>query len=101
MNRPNTDMGHSISQSEAMAEGAVPVITDVSGARDDVADGGNGYVVEVGNIEAIACRIQELYYDRNKLEEMGTCAHNTIYERQKDNDQAEFWDQLIKKVWQG
>ena len=93
--------GHSISQSEAMAEGAVPVITDVSGARDDVADGGNGYVVEVGNIEAIACRIQELYYDRNKLKEMGTCAHNTIYERQKDNDQAEFWDQLIKKVWQG
>ena len=93
--------GHSISQSEAMAEGAVPVITDVSGARDDVADGCNGYVVEVGNIEAIACRIQELYYDRNKLKEMGTCAHNTIYERQKDNDQAEFWDQLIKKVWQG
>lgn len=93
--------GHSISQCEAMAQGAVPVITDVSGARDDVVDGFNGYVVDVGDMDTLADRIQELYVNRDKLIKMGTCAHNTIYERQKDNDQAEFWDQLIKKVWQG
>ena len=84
-----------------MAQGAVPVITDVSGARDDVVDGFNGYVVDVGDMDTLADRIQELYVNRDKLIKMGTCAHNTIYERQKDNDQAEFWDQLIKKVWQG
>lgn len=92
--------GHSISQSEAMAEGAVPVITDVSGARDDVKDGYNGYVVAVGDIDALADRIQELYLDRDKLEQMGRCAHNTIYERQKSMDQGVFWDDLIKKVWE-
>ncbi len=92
--------GHSISQCEAMAQGAVPVITDVSGARDDVVDGYNGYVVDVGDIDTLADRIQELYANRDKLKQMGICAHNTIYERQKDADQAEFWDQLIKKVWQ-
>lgn len=92
--------GHSISQSEAMAEGAVPVITDVSGARDDVTDGYNGYVVAVGDIDALADRIQELYLDRDKLEQMGKCAHNTIYERQKRMDQGAFWDDLIKKVWE-
>lgn len=91
--------GHSISQSEAMAEGAVPVVTDVSGARDDVTDGYNGYVVEVGDIDALADRIQELYLNRDKLEQMGKRAHSTIYERQKNMDQGIFWDDLIKKVW--
>ena len=92
--------GHSISQSEAMAEGAVPVITDVSGARDDVTDGYNGYVVNVGDIDALADRIQELYLNRDKLEQMGIRAHNTICRRQKNRDQTLFWDDLIKKVWQ-
>jgi glycosyltransferase involved in cell wall biosynthesis len=92
--------GHSISQSEAMAEGAVPVITDVSGARDDVTDGYNGYIVDIGDIDAMADRICELYHNRDKLKQMGIRAHSTIYERQKNIDQAEFWDDLIKKVWQ-
>lgn len=92
--------GHSISQCEAMAQGVVPVITDVSGARDDVVDGFNGYVVDVDDMNTLVDRIQELYVNRNKLTKMGICAHNTIYERQKNKDQAEIWDQLIKKVWQ-
>lgn len=91
--------GHSISQSEAMAEGAVPVITDVSGARDDVTDGYNGFVVPVGNLDALADRICYLYHNRSELERMGRCAHDTIYERQKDMNQAEFWDKLLKEVW--
>lgn len=93
--------GHSISQSEAMAQGAVPVITDVSGARDDVTDGYNGYVVDVGDMDAIVERISHLYHNRRELERMGRRAHGTIYERQKNMDQAKFWDDQIKKVWQG
>lgn len=92
--------GHSISQSEAMAEGAVPVITNVSGARDDVTDGYNGYIVDVGDIDTMADRIYDLYHNRKELKQMGQRAHNTIYERQKNADQARFWDDLIKKVWQ-
>lgn len=91
--------GHSISQSEAMAEGAVPVVTDVSGARDDVTDGYNGYVAAVGDIDALADRIRELYLDRDKLKELGVRAHDTIYERQKNMDQTAFWDGLIRKAW--
>ena len=83
-----------------MAEGAVPVITDVSGARDDVTDGYNGYVVDVGDIDALADRIQELYLDRDKLKQMSIRAHDTIRKRQKDMDQAVFWNDLIGKVWQ-
>ncbi len=92
--------GHSISQSEAMASGAVPVITDVSGARDDVTDGYNGYVVPVGDIDAIVKRIHDLYYDRDKLRMLGSNAYDTIYNRQKNMRQADFWKDVLKMVWQ-
>ena len=92
--------GHSISQSEAMAAGAVPVITDVSGARDDVTDGYNGFVVPVGDVDALADRICYLYYNRDELVRMGKCAHDTIYERQKNLNQTEFWNKLLKEVWE-
>lgn len=91
--------GHSISQAEAMAEGVVPVITDVSGARDDVTDGYNGFVVAIGDIETMAEKISYLYYNPEKLEAMGIRAHDTIYNRQKDMDQTVFWDELLEKVW--
>lgn len=91
--------GHSISQSEAMAVGTVPVITDVSGARDDVTDGYNGYIVPVGNIDALADRISYLYNSHDELAQMGKRAHDTIYKRQNNSNQAVFWDDLLRKVW--
>lgn len=92
--------GHSISQAEAMAEGAVPVITDVSGARDDVTDGYNGFVVAIGDIETMAEKISYLYCNPEELETMGIRAHDTIYNRQKDMDQTVFWEKLLEEVWQ-
>ncbi len=92
--------GHSISQAEAMAGGAVPVLTDVSGVRDDVADGSNGFVVEVGNVEALADRICRLYRDRGMLKKMGQNAHDTICRRQQLLDQTTFWTELLEEVWQ-
>ncbi len=92
--------GHSISQSEAMASGAVPVITDVSGARDDVTDGYNGYVVPVGDIDALADRICKLYNERDLLAQMGKNAHETIFRRQQEMNETAFWDELLRKVWQ-
>ena len=91
--------GHSISQLEAMAEGAVPVITDVSGARDDVEDGYNGFIVDVGDIEALADRICYLYDNPDELEQMGMRAHETVYSRQKRMDPAEFWDDILTRIW--
>ena len=62
--------GHSISQVEAICAGAVPVVTDVSGVRDDITDGVNGYIVSVGDVPAIVYRIIELNKDRDKLQRM-------------------------------
>ena len=92
--------GHSISQSEAMASGAVPVITDVSGAADDVTDGYNGYIVAIGDVDGLANRICSLYHNREMLKKMGQNAHHTIYERQAHMDQTAFWESLIEEIWQ-
>ena len=91
--------GHSISQVEAMAEGVVPVITDVSGTRDDVTDGYNGFVIAIGDMETMAEKISYLYYNPEELDAMGIRAHDTIYNWQKDMDQTVFWDELLEKVW--
>ncbi len=92
--------GHSISQAEAMAAGAVPVLTNVSGAEDDVTDGYNGYIVDIRDMEAMADRICRLYHDRNMLAWMGRNAHDTIYQRQANMDQGQFWEGLLKEIWQ-
>lgn len=81
--------GHSISQVEAMASGAVPVITDTSGARDDVNDGYNGYVVGVGQIEELVDKIMYLSAHREKLTQMGKNAYETIKMRSGQPDLIE------------
>lgn len=62
--------GHSVSQYEAIACGCVPVITDVSGAVDDIDVGYNGFIVEKGDIDLMAQNIKKLDDDRSLLEIM-------------------------------
>ena len=88
--------GHSISQGEAMAAGAVPIITDVSGARDDVADGKNGFIVEVGNMEQIIEKIVLLYNQRERLSEMGENAYKTIKEKNSRVELEKLWRDILK-----
>jgi len=68
--------GTSRSMLEAMAQGAVPVVTAASsGIRDVLADGRNGFVVSVGDMDAMAGTIARLAVDRDALETAGRAAH--------------------------
>ncbi len=87
--------GHSISQGEAMAAGAVPIITDVSGARDDVTDGENGFVVEVGAIGQIVKKICFLYHHRELLPVMGEKAYQTIKEKNNGAELEKLWKEVL------
>ena len=89
--------GHSISQCEAMSVGVVPVITDVSGVRDDVEDGYNGFVRSVGDIEGLTESIIFLYQRREKLNEMGKNSFEIIKKKYANFDEVGFWKELLER----
>lgn len=89
--------GHSISQCEAMSVGVVPVITDVSGTRDDVEDGYNGFVRPVGDIEGLTESIIFLYQHREKLNEMGKNSFEIIKKKYAYFDEGRFWKKLLER----
>lgn len=87
--------GHSISQCEAMANGVVPIVTDVSGAEDDITDGENGFIVEVGSVEQIVEKIVYLYEHRELLPIMGEKAHQTILYNNNGKKLQKLWQNML------
>lgn len=87
--------GHSISQCEAIAAGAVPVATDVSGARDDIEDGVSGYIIPVGNWKMLADKIIFLSRHTELLDKMSQVGMENMRKRNrmfKDNILQELCD---------
>ena len=87
--------GHSISQFEAMSVGAVPVVTDTSGARDDIADGENGFVLPLGAINDIAEKVEYLDEHRDILEVMSKRCVDTIAKKSDNVDELNDWKQVL------
>lgn len=75
---------------EAMACGAVPVVTDCGGTRDIIIDGENGFIVEVGNVDQIVDRVMLLMGDKVLRERMRAKAEATV-------DKFS-WDKSIDKL---
>ena len=91
--------GRSISVMEAMANGAVPVVTKTSGVREDITDGKSGYLVEIGDYAGMADVIGELEKKRFLLKDMGEKAFESISEKCHMKDHIEFWNQVLKELW--
>jgi len=70
--------GTSVSMLEAMAEGAIPIVSDASsGVRNVIRPGRNGFVAPVGQIEVVAAFIQRLVQNPHWLPVMGHNAYQT------------------------
>ena len=87
--------GTSLSMLEAMAFGCVPVVTDVSGAKEFIVDGKNGYICSVGAIDTIAEQIKVLAYDRGKLSVFGERCSEIIAEKCNPEKYIEYWMNYI------
>lgn len=88
---------------EAAAAGRAVVTTEVSGCGDGVVDGENGYIVEQGDIQAFAQRVEELLNDPVKTTEMGQKGQEMIRELATKRDafdqlQVEVWDNIRNKT---
>jgi len=63
---------------EAMAAGKPVIATDAGGTRECVADGKTGFIVSVGDSEAVARRIIELLKDADKRKQFGQRAQELV-----------------------
>lgn len=87
--------GHSITQCEAMAEGVVPILTDVSGVRDDVINGENGFVTKVGDIGEMVNYIFYCSEHREVLPIMGKRAYETIKKKYNRKNAMDVWSEIL------
>lgn len=78
--------GLSLALLEAMAAGACPVVTDISGSRDIVSDGHNGRVVPAGDDQALADAMFALLADTTEQSRLSQQAQRTA--------QAYGWDRV-------
>ena len=78
-----------------MAVGVVPVVTNTSGVEDDIIDGENGFIVDIGDTETMAKRIHWLYSNRDKLYEFGSKAKMHVKQNRLKIDEEKFWSDLL------
>lgn len=87
--------GRSISVMEAMANGAVPVVTATSGVKDDITDDENGYIVGLQDIDAMAEKVRCLALHRESIRIMGEKAYAAIYPKCQMQDHIKYWEKLL------
>ncbi len=87
--------GRSLSIMEAMANGAVPVVTATSGIREDITDEENGYIVDIQDIVGMAEKIALLERHRDKLNIMGKKAHDGICPKCQMQDHLHYWKKIL------
>jgi glycosyltransferase involved in cell wall biosynthesis len=68
---PSHREGFPRSPMEASAMGAPSVVTDIRGCREAVEDGRNGYLVPLGDAEALGAALWEVLLDKEKARRMG------------------------------
>ncbi|MCI9489604.1 MAG: glycosyltransferase family 4 protein [Dorea sp.] len=91
--------GRSISVMEAMANGAVPIVTETSGVREDIEDGVNGYIVSIGDYVTMAGRIDHLSEHRELLKQFGDRAHDVMAQKGNMDKHMDFWNTILQRLW--
>ena len=89
--------GMSISMLESMGQGCVPLVTDVSGAKEKIAHGQNGFVVTVGDVGAMAQIIANLEADRPRVQQISNACISSV----REHHRFDAYDQAFVKIMRG
>ena len=76
--RPSYSEGLPLTLLESMATETVPVVTPVAGSAEIVDDGSNGRLVDVGQPDAIADTVTELFDEPDRLTAMASTAKSYV-----------------------
>ena len=87
--------GRSISITEAMGSGAVPIVTATSGVKEDIRQGKNGYIVPIGSYCDIAKHIEYFFLNREMLCTMGRLAHDAVLPKSYMKKHIDFWKEIL------
>jgi len=90
--------GVSIAMLEAMACGAVPVVSDVGDLRDVVTDGETGWVLDGDDIDGYVSRLLPLLEDRGTWERLSAGARERARRLASKPLVAERWSETIAAV---
>jgi glycosyltransferase involved in cell wall biosynthesis len=90
--------GTSIAMLEAMAQGCVPVVTEVSGVRAVLRPGYNGFLAPVGDMAAMARLVKSLAADRTQLAQLGANAHAAVRQSFSYEDYVAWFLELAGRV---
>lgn len=82
---------------EANACGKPVVATETTGAKEIVQDGYNGFLVPIGDAEALAEKIFELLNDPKKAKKMGEDGRKLVKEKFSNNTQKiiTYWKEIV------
>lgn len=90
--------GTSLTMLEAMASGCVPVVTDVSGVRDFIENGSNGWIADIGDLDKMTDYIVFLDQNRLKLSEYGRKCMHIVQEKCQLSDYMDDIESLIESL---
>jgi glycosyltransferase involved in cell wall biosynthesis len=90
---PSAPESYSIVYLEAMSHGLPVVASTASDSAAMIEHGGNGFLVAPGDADALACNLQLLMTDRERLARMGLAARRFY-------DAHPTWDESMERVHQ-
>jgi glycosyltransferase involved in cell wall biosynthesis len=93
--------GTSISMLEAMSQGCIPIVTDVSGTNAIICDGVNGFTVPIGDMNKMAHIIKSLSQCRDQLQKIGTESYHTVLSNENFSFESyvKWFLQMNELVW--
>lgn len=96
---PSNFEGYPIVVLEAMAEGVVPVVSNLPDITDhQIRHGSNGFLVEPGDTDGFAAALVEVGRDREKLRTMSQAAWSEAQERFKVEQMCQRYAALIREL---
>ncbi|MFQ9311501.1 MAG: glycosyltransferase family 4 protein [Paraclostridium sordellii] len=86
---------------EAFSQSIPVIATDIDGTNEEIINGHNGYLVEVGNIKLFKERILEIYKDDSLLNKMKQNSYHMYIQHFNNNQYIEnhkqVYDEIIKE----
>lgn len=89
--------GNCMAMLEAMAQGCVPVLTDVSGVRDSIKNNYNGFIVERRDIETMIEKIHYLDSNRDVLVEFGKRTHSRMIDIYGNGKMIDKFEKIVSR----